>query len=192
VLKAVNHTFSAGARLLHWSTALLVLGLFFLGLWMRELNYYHPWYETAPTLHIGFGIVFIGLVVVRLIWRCLHSPPALLGNNRLEHAIAFIVHALLYALMIAISITGYLYATADGKASSVFGLFHIPVIVHSKALADQSGDLHEWFSYAIIGLTALHILGALKHHVVDKDDTLRRMVSGKFRDVEIERNDHDS
>ncbi len=176
-LKA-DKTFGLVTRLLHWSIAFLVIGLFFLGLWMRSLDYYHPWYTLAPNLHFSFGIVFFVLVVVRLIWRLFRVTPTPLGENRLEHAVAAVVHAFLYALMIALMLTGYVYATADDKAASFFGLFHVPVILHSKAVADTAGDLHEWFAYAIMALVVLHVIGALKHHYIDKDDTLRRMVSG--------------
>lgn len=184
-------TFSGYARLLHWSAALLVFGLFALGLWMRSLNYYHPWYNTAPQLHTSFGIVFIVLVFLRLFWRATTTPPPPLGENRLEHALAAIVHAFLYGLLIALAITGYLYASADGKASSIFGIVELPVLIRSKALADQVGDLHEWFAYAIIAIAALHVIGALKHHVIDHDDTLRRMTSGAHEQAKSGSNSDD-
>ena len=172
-------TFGLVARFLHWSIALLVIGLFVLGLWMRSLDYYHPWYQAAPDLHTSFGLVFMALVLFRVFWSGVNVKPTPLGSARLEHAMAAVVHAFLYALMIALAITGYLYATADGKAPGFFGLYHFPVIVRSKAVADLSGDLHEWFAYVIIGVVVLHLVGAMKHHIIDRDDTLRRMVSGR-------------
>ena len=172
-------TYGLVARFLHWTIALLVIGLFVSGLWMRSLDYTHPWYRAAPDLHTSFGLVFIAFLVFRISWRSVNMKPTPLGRARVEHALSAVVHAFLYAMMIAMAITGYLYASADGKAPGFFGLVHFPVILYSKTVADRSGDLHEWFAYVIIGFVVLHLVGALKHHIIDRDDTLRRMVSGR-------------
>lgn len=171
------------ARLIHWIMAATVFGMFGLGYWMRTLDYYDPWYQSAPALHKSIGILLIGLLVMRIIWRLANPQPLALGHSRLEHVAAAIVHLAFYGLLIALAAAGYLFATAEGKAIDVFGWFGVPSVIASKRLGDLAGVVHEWLAYTIIALAIVHILGAFKHHFIDRDDTLRRMVHGRARDV---------
>ncbi|MEL6373925.1 MAG: cytochrome b [Pseudomonadota bacterium] len=166
------------ARLLHWSVALLVFGLFALGYWMRTLDYYSAWYQRAPELHTSLGMVLVVLILVRLAWRAMTRTPAALPHSRLEALAGHAAHLALYVLLIVMGITGYVFATADGKPISVFGAFELPPLIQSKVAGDLAGDVHEWAAYAIVGLAVVHALAALKHHFIDRDDTLRRMTSG--------------
>lgn len=107
---------------LHWLTALVVYGMFALGLWMVTLSYYDGWYHQAPEIHKSIGMLLMMALIVRIIWR-LYSPPpvALTSYSRLTRAGAAAGHLLLYLLLFAIIISGYLISTADGKPISVFG-----------------------------------------------------------------------
>ena len=165
-----------GARAVHWLMAIMVLGMFALGYWMRTLGYYDPWYQRAPELHKSIGVILIGLLLVRIWWRARTLQPAPLGVNRLEIGAAHAVHMLLYLLLTAMAITGYLFATGDGKPLSIFGWIDLPSLLKSKSVADFAGMVHEWLAYGIISIAALHMLAALKHHFIDRDETLRRMV----------------
>ncbi|WP_313448546.1 cytochrome b [Pseudescherichia sp.] len=163
---------------LHWLVALVVYGMFALGLWMVTLSYYDGWYHQAPELHKSIGVLLMMGLVVRLIWRHLSPPPkALASYSRLTHVAAIGAHIILYALLFAIVISGYLISTADGQPISVFGLFEVPAtLTDAGAQADLAGTLHLWLAWSVVILSVLHALAALKHHFIDKDDTLKRML----------------
>lgn len=163
--------------LLHWLTLPLVLGLFGLGLYMTALDYYHPWYRSAPACHKGLGVLLFSLVVARLAWRLLSPPPHPLSPRPWERRLAQVVHGLLYALLLALPLTGYLVSTADGRPLEVFGWFSIPSLTGQvQHLEDLAGGLHYGLAWTLMALVVLHGLGALKHHLIDRDVTLLRML----------------
>jgi len=152
------------AIVLHWSTAVLVVGLFILGVYMVELDYYDPLYISAPDIHRSVGVIAGGLFLVRFIWRLYNIRPALSGSSR-EKTIASLVHRLFYVLAFTAIISGYLISTADGKPIYVFDWFQIPAsITFIDRQEDWAGLVHEISSYAIILMTLLHIGASLKHH----------------------------
>lgn len=169
--------FGLVAVLLHWSVALTVFGMFGLGLWMVELDYYDAWYRSAPDLHRSLGACLFVVLLFRLLWRCLSPvPPALATHKPWELRLAAAAHLLLYLLPFAIMISGYLVSTADGRSLSVFGVVDIPSITgRIPNLEDTAGWLHKLMAWSLIGLVMLHAAGALKHHFIDRDATLRRM-----------------
>lgn len=162
---------------LHWLMALVVFGLFALGFWMVDLTYYSSWYKTAPYWHKSVGILLAALLLLRLFWRFKAGKPAALPDqNRRLQQMAALVHLLLYLLLLAIVLTGYLISTADGRGIEVFSWFEVPGMGELFAeQADIAGALHKWFAYVLMALVVLHAAGALKHHFVDKDTTLKRM-----------------
>ncbi len=164
--------------LLHWLIALALYGMFGLGLWMVTLGYYDGWYHKAPELHKSIGMVILLVMLVRVLWRFISPPPSALASySRLIRVSAVTAHALLYLLIFAILASGYLISTADGKPVSVFGLFDVPATLSDfGAQADLAGTLHLWLAWSLVLLSALHGLAALKHHFIDKDDTLKRML----------------
>lgn len=163
---------------LHWLVAVAVFGLFALGFWMVELSYYDEWYRKGPDLHRSVGVLLFLVVVFRLLWRFMNpAPNALAGHKRWEVAAAHVAHALLYVLMFTAMVSGYLITTADGSAISVFGLFEVPSVTgRVKGMEDTAGVVHYWSTWALVALAGVHALGALKHHFIDKDETLRRML----------------
>lgn len=164
--------------LLHWLMAFAVYGMFALGLWMVTLGYYDVWYHRAPELHKSIGIVIFLFLLVRVIWRFVSPPPPPLSSySRLTRASAVAVHVLLYLLLFAILLSGYLISTAEGKPVSVFGLVEIPAIFSGAGeQADTAGDIHLWLAWSVVLLSVLHAFAALKHHFIDKDVTLKRML----------------
>lgn len=163
---------------LHWLIAVGVIGLFALGLWMTSLDYYHPWYRRAPDIHRGLGALLAMLMLVRLVWRLATPVPASVG--RPSAPLARLVggaHWLLVLLPFLSVISGYLISTADGRALAVFDWFEIPALVSGFAnLEDKAGDVHYLLSLILISLATVHALAALKHHFLDRDATLRRMI----------------
>ena len=161
---------------LHWLVALTVIGLFALGLWMVELGYYDPWYRRAPDLHKSIGILLFLTMLLRLVWRT-SNPQPLSEGTPLEKKLAHKVHGLLYILLFSLMISGYLISTADGRAIDVFNLFSVPAIISGlENQEDIAGLVHQILGYSLIALVVLHALAALKHHFIDRDQTLKRML----------------
>lgn len=167
----------------HWGVALVVFGLFGVGLYMVGLGYYDPLYNRLPHWHRSVGILLAIVVVLRLIWRWLSPPPPPLPTHtRWEQRLAKMAHGLLYVLLFALIVSGYLMSTADGRGFSVFGWFEMPALVGRRpGLEDTAGDAHEWIAWSLMALVALHVAGALKHHFIDRDATLRRMFGMRAR-----------
>lgn len=170
--------YSPTQKAFHWITALLILGLFALGVWMRTLGYYDAWYQTAPHWHKQLGILLLALMVLRLVWRVLKGTPAPLNNHKAwEVNLAHVIHWALYIGVFLIILSGYLIATADNRGIEVLNWFTLPVLFTPfEDQADVAGFIHEWGAYLVMAVVALHILGAIKHHVVDKDSTIKRML----------------
>jgi len=175
-IKNTEHTYGWISIALHWLVAIAVFGMFGLGLYMVELTYYDAWYKGSLDLHKSVGILLAVTVTARLIWRLMHPSPKGLSDNSLENFAGHFAHFALYALMFALFITGYLISTADGRPIDVFGLFSVPATLTGDNQEDIAGEIHEWLAWGLIALVALHALAALKHHVVNRDSTLKRMI----------------
>ncbi|MBN1378186.1 MAG: cytochrome b [Gammaproteobacteria bacterium] len=162
----------------HWLTAVIVIGLFCLGIWMISLDYYHPWYKDAPQIHRSLGILLALLIVLRLLLRLFMPVPKPLASlKRWERITSVLVHWSMYGLVLITIILGYLISTADGRAISVFGWFEIPATLTSiPQQADLAGELHYYFAVTLLILVGIHALAAIKHHFIDKDTTLLRML----------------
>jgi cytochrome b561 len=173
-----NEGYGVVAILLHWVTALVIIGLFALGLWMVDLTYYDEWYKRAPDLHKGVGVLLFLVMLLRLVWRNLNDKPEpAAGVTALENRLAGAVHHLLYALIFAVMISGYLISTADGRSIDVFGLFIVPALISGLPdQADIAGKVHLVLAVSLLSLAALHALAALKHHFFNRDLTLKRML----------------
>jgi cytochrome b561 len=165
-------------RAFHWLSALLILGLFGLGVWMRTLGYYDSWYQTGPEIHKAIGILTAVLIIARLMWRVKTDTPKPLSSHKYwEVMLSHLVHRIMYGFIFVILISGYLISTADNRGIDVFGLFEVPAIITAfEKQEDIAGLIHEWVAYGLIALVTLHVAGALKHHFIDKDSTLKRML----------------
>jgi len=168
----------------HWVAALAVFGMFALGFWMVDLTYYSEWYQRAPDIHRSVGVLLFCLMVFRLLWRLFATvPDPLVGHKRWEVLSARLAHGLLYVLVFVAMVSGYLISTADGSSVSVFGWFEVPSVTGQiKRLEDTAGLVHYWSTWALIALALIHSAGALKHHFIDRDKTLRRMLIPECRD----------
>lgn len=178
MLRNNDHSFGWVSITLHWLTALAVLGLFPLGLYMTTLTYYDPLYHQLPFIHRSVGVLLFIAIIARLAWRLGNPPPRPLPSHAAwERRLARVTHALMYALLIAVMVSGYLMSTADGHAVSVFGWFDVPATITSiPGQEDVAGDVHLLLAIALMVLVALHVAGALKHHFIDRDVTLWRIV----------------
>lgn len=163
---------------LHWVCAVLIIGLFGLGIYMTDLSYYSPWYHKGPALHISLGLTLLLLMVIRVVWRLINPlPDNLPGHSRVTLGAAKTVKYLLYALIFIIIASGYLITTAEGKPASLFSVIDFPSLIKLSAVnVDRAGEIHELLAWAIVIVAALHAGAALFHHFVLRDKTLVRML----------------
>lgn len=166
-------------RLLHWAMAIAIVAMFALGLWMRELDYYSPYYQIAPDLHKSIGILLFVILAFRLLWRLVNPEPNVSELTPLERLASKIVHWGFYPLLFALMIAGYFISTADGRAITVFGLFDVPALVTEKGLERIAGQIHYYLAFLTIGIASLHAAAALYHHFMKRDGVLLRMLTGK-------------
>ena len=176
--------YTATAFLLHWLLAVVVLGLFGMGLYMTDLPF-SPQRLKLYNWHKWAGMSFLILSVLRLVWRLAHRPPALPAEvsqampswqTRAYHA----THHLLYGLFFAVPVAGWAYSSAAGFPIVLFGQLPLPdLLAVNKDLAEQIKPLHELLAFALVGLAGLHIAAALKHHWLDRDGLLLRMLPSR-------------
>lgn len=161
----------------HWITALLVLGMIALGLYMSDLPRGDEKLQLIG-LHKSFGIIILGLALLRLLWRLGNPLPALLGaDSALQRTAARVIHFALFALLFLLPLSGWIMSSAGNHPVSVFGLFTLPELVgQSKAVGGAFKEIHEVLAWTLITVVALHFLAAIKHHFMDGDATLRRML----------------
>jgi len=175
-LRNTLYRYGLTAILLHWSMAILIIALYFLGEYMVDLDYYDAWYKGAPDLHRSFGVITAILVIIRLAWRLNSTHPVISGKQWEQHT-ALWVHRIFYFLIAAVVVSGYLITTADGQGVSVFNWFDIPASFQGfENQEDVAGEIHEWLTHILIILVVLHTLAALKHHFFDHDSTMRRIL----------------
>lgn len=167
------------SRILHWLSAICIFSLFALGLWMVDLDYYNQWYQIAPFYHKSVGLLLAGITIFRLIWKHLTKTPNIQGKP-IEIFLAKIVHNLLYLLLFFLFISGYLISTSDGRGIEIFNLITIPSAGELfENQSDLAGKIHYYCAWILIILAMLHALAAIKHHLIDKDNTLRKMIGVK-------------
>lgn len=180
MLKNTKSTYGTVSVLVHWLSALLVFALFGLGLYMVELSYYDPLYHELPEWHKTLGVVLAVLTLFRLLWRVFSITPALLAEQPWQVMVARLAHVLLLLSLLILPVTGYLIVTAEGKALLLFDLAVLPALLElTPEQTDWVGRLHLWSAWGLIGLALGHSAAALKHHFIDADRTLVRMLNIK-------------
>lgn len=177
MLKDSSNGFGLISILIHWISAVLILFLFGLGVYMVELTYYDDWYHEAPELHVSVGLVVLLLMVARILWRMANPNPVYLSATPAQQITAKLVKIALYLFIVVVIASGYLITTAEGQAASMFDVLKFPAIIQlSSANVDLAGEIHEYLAWGIIALVVLHTIGALFHHFVKRDRTLVRML----------------
>lgn len=173
-----EHSYGLGPVIMHWLIALAIIGLYPLGLYIETLDYYDPAYRTIPVWHKSIGISVATVLFIRLIWRAFNKPPAPLPQPAKMILAAKIAHGLLYLLLVVTLVSGYLISTADGRPIELFNLINIPALPFAfDNQEDLAGAIHYIIATILVSLAAVHALAALKHHYIDKDTTLKRMLA---------------
>jgi cytochrome b561 len=167
--------YAAPAIALHWIIAALMAVALPLGLYMHELKL-SPLKLQLYSYHKWIGVTVFALAALRLAWRLVQSPPPALPMTAWQARVAMLAHGALYVLMFAIPLTGWLHSSATGVPTVYLGLWQLPDLVSaSKPLARTLREIHAALGNALLAVVALHVAAALKHHWVDRDDTLWRM-----------------
>lgn len=167
---------------LHWLVGLTIIGLLAVGVYMAETETYslYPW-------HKSFGFLIFFVVLLRVAWRIKNGWPTPVGQySKIEQILAKVVHWVLIVGTVLMPLSGFLMSAFGGTGVEVFGIEVVArnadpnnpneVIAHNKAIASFAHSLHHWLGEVLIAAVVLHVLGAIKHHVVDKDGTIRRML----------------
>lgn len=175
-LKNSDVHFGLIAILLHWIMAILIISMLALGLYMTPLPISLEKLKLYGW-HKEYGFLVLALVILRLTWRLINKTPDL-SIPWYEKIAARMVHWAFYVFMFAMPISGWLITSAAGLPASFFGLLTLPNLIAPNEESRLFFQMvHQWLGYALIVTIVLHISGALKHHLIDKDDILRRMIS---------------
>lgn len=169
--------YTSTAIALHWLMFALIASGFALAVYMTGLPL-SPQKLKYFSWHKWIGVTVFMLVVARLAWRLTHPAPALPAMMPAwQQRAAALIHAALYALVLVIPPTGWLYSSATGVPTVYLGLLQLPDLLEKdKALAGQLKLVHVTLNYTMLTLVVIHIAAALKHHFVDRDGVLRRML----------------
>lgn len=173
-------SYTKTARALHWAMAVLLIGLIVWGFYMSDLPLspdklkFYAWHKWA-------GVSAFVLVGVRLLWRGMHPPPAWPQSMpRATQWAAHAGHGLLYLLMIVLPLSGWLMSSAKGFQTVYLGVLPIPdLIAKNKDLGEVLAGVHKSLVLLFMAVLAGHIGAALKHHFIDRDDILTRMLPVK-------------
>jgi cytochrome b561 len=165
------------SRTLHWIIVLLIINQWVIAVRADALPK-GPALIAALWWHKSFGITILMLAVVRLVWRWMNPVPDLTAETRpWERMLARVSHFLLYALLFAIPLSGWMMSSARNFPVSWFGVLQLPDLVGANPqLYERLHALHGQLFAALVVVAALHIAGALKHHFIDRNDVLRRML----------------
>lgn len=174
---ASSNRYSCTAIGLHWIAALLIIGNLAFGLTMVDLPLspaklrYYAWHKWA-------GVTIFLVSAVRLLWRLAHPAPALPESMPAwQRTAANASHHLLYLLFFVVPLSGWLFSSAAGFQTVYFGVLPLPdLLARNKELADILKLVHRCANYTLAALVVVHVAAALKHHLVDGDDVLARML----------------
>ena len=169
--------YTATAIALHWLTAFLVIAAFPLGMVMGDLPF-SPLKLRLFSYHKWLGVSILLLAAARLAWRAAYPPPPLpatmpVWQQRAAHGL----HQLLYLLLFAIPLSGWLMSSAKGFQTVYLGVLPLPDLVgKDKALGDLLEEVHGALNFGLLALVLAHVAAALKHHFIDRDGILARML----------------
>lgn len=177
MLKNTQTTYGSVNKLLHWSIGLLIIGIIGLGLYMTSMDKSDFKWELYG-LHKSFGMVVLVLVVARVLWRFLNVTPDLPASMpQWQKTASKLTHYGLYLFMVVYPFSGFLMSVMGGRGVDVFSFIHVPAFTDGKTdFASNAHYIHVNLTYFAIGLISFHILAALYHHFVVKDDVLKRMI----------------
>ena len=167
--------YSKVAIFLHWTIALLIISNVIGALLADQVS--RPLAGAIMSLHKSIGLTILTLSVIRLGWRLTHGFPSLPQSTPAWDAVlARATHVTFYILMIGVPLAGWTMVSAGDRPLEWFGLFDWPKLPISEQTGELAHDAHELLAFTTVGILVLHVAGALKHHLIDSDDVLARML----------------
>ena len=174
-LKNTTDNYGFISKNLHWILAVLLLLNFSLGFVMVDLER-GALRSSLFHFHKSMGILLLGLIILRLLWKVINTAPIHLSNNQLIKKISKFVHYSFYLILLIVTFSGWIYSTARAGPVDVFGLFYMPAIVEKNDVIGKiAKDVHIYSVYIFISFAVIHILASIYHHFFLKDKTLKRM-----------------
>jgi cytochrome b561 len=168
-------SYDAVARLLHWLVVVLIVAQFLIGWTMPDVRHDTPTVGLIAW-HLGVGATLLGVMVFRVLWRLTHRPPPdhLAPILRLASRIT---HSLLYLTLLAVPLLGWANASSRGWSVKLFGLLKLPPLTPTgSTLGHAMGDIHSVMAWILFGLICMHVMAAMFHRLILKDETLQRML----------------
>ena len=177
-IRSTPERWGSVSRLLHWGMALAIAGQVALGWYMTDLPRGLPKLKVYA-LHKSLGLTLLALAVLRLCWRLVEQRPVLPAMPAWQLRSATLTHGVLYALLFAIPLSGWLFNSAAGSPLQWFGLLNLPALTGaSTTLKETARAIHENAVMVLLVILALHTGAAIKHHFLDRDSTLALMTPG--------------
>jgi cytochrome b561 len=169
--------YTSTAIALHWILAVALVAVFGVGFYMHGMAL-SPMKLRVYSWHKWAGVTLALLAMFRIVWRLRHRPaPLPLNVPRWQEIVAENTHRLLYVLMLAIPVSGWLMSSAKGFQTVYFGIIPLPdLVAKNRGLGDALAILHKSLNYTLALLVIAHVGAALKHHLIDRDGVLARML----------------
>ncbi len=178
VVAATRYTWQA--MLLHWLLAVLVIGMLSLGFWLGDVPRDTPGRDFYVNLHRSFGVLALLLVLLRLGWRATHRPPPFPSTMpRWQMLAASLTHGLLYLCILLQPLSGYLASAFSKNGVKFFGMPLPQWAWDDKPVRSFFAEVHGVVAVALVVLIAIHVLAALKHLLLDRDQVFQRMLPGR-------------
>lgn len=171
--------YTSVAKWLHWLMALVIVAAWGIGYYAHEFMPKGPERTGMFGVHKAIGTAVLLLIVLRMAWRATHPAPSQ-GLAPWLHNVSRAAHGVLYFLMLAMPITGWLMTSAKGRDVHFLGLWQLPALLEKNAdLARLFEDAHKLMAWVILSLVLAHVLAALHHHFIRRDGVLRSMLPGR-------------
>lgn len=173
----MNRAYTGIAKIFHWLLALMIIISFSVGLYMVDQPF-SPQRLKLYNWHKWAGVTILALSALRLLWRLYQPAPALPATMLAwQKMVSNWVHIFLYILFFAVPLTGWVYSSAAGFPIVWFGVLPLPDMVSkNRELAEFLKPFHWIAAYSLAGMVLIHIAAALKHHFIERDDVLKRML----------------
>jgi cytochrome b561 len=166
------------AKLFHWLIVALLIVQYLIG-WLMPDIHRGQTPGVAMMLHISFGLLILALIVLRLVWRLTHPVEPERSLARWQRVGSEAMHWLLYVLVLATTVTGWLFASFRGWSVSFFELFPAPMLASDNAAAGRAiNGLHQVMEWTLLVFIGLHVLAALAHVFVYRNRVMQRMLPG--------------
>jgi cytochrome b561 len=173
-----NERYGLISIIFHWLMALITIATFILGL---NLKHNFQYYYEVLALHNSLGITIFLLAILRVTWRFFNIKPAQLPNKVILMKLATLTHIFFYIIFFTLPITGYILTNLQGDIVLFYGYGLPEVLEQNRGLKNYVHTIHDYVGNVLLILFSLHVLGALYHHLIKKDNTLRRITFFKMK-----------